>query len=264
MNIFYNNIKVFNDIENPSEKADFFIQNDYLLLKDVLTEDIKIYLKDRILFNKPHDDPSNEINDKRQFYRQHNDLGDEPNTFMSKLLPFYEFVLNKKLSPFLGFAMKYNSNSELIPHYDNYNMPISSTICYYNEDKIDYPIYIDKSYFNNPHPFRLTVDDVDGIPMQNKIKIDLNEGDIVIFRGRNHLHWRDKKFIKDYRAILLHTEDYTYNNKLISYIFSAENNCIKADINNIKNIGTYAVTDIDSYEQFRIDYAMHFTSDSTI
>ena len=256
-NIFYNNIKVFNNINNPSEKAKFFLENDYLLLKDVLTDDIKTYLFNTVRFDKSIDDPSNEINDRNQFYRQHGDAGIEPSSFMKQILPFYEFILDKKLSPAIGFAMKYNSNSEVLPHYDNYNMPISSTICYYNEDKINYPIYIDKSYFNNPHPFRLTVDDKNGIPNTNIIQLDLNEGDIAIFRGRNHLHWRHKQPVKDYRAILVHTEDYTYNGDLISYIFSSDE-MIKADINNVKNVNTYALTNLNSYAQFRKDYAMYF------
>jgi hypothetical protein len=153
--------------------------------------------------------------------------------------------------------MKYNENSDCIPHYDNYNMPISSTICFYNEDKINYPLFIDTSYFNNPHPFRLTIDDKNGIPQDNRVKIDINEGDIGLFRGRNHLHWREKKYVKDYRALLLHTEDYTYNNKLVSYIFNDENT-IKADINSVKNINTYSLTNIDSYEKFRYNYVMYF------
>jgi hypothetical protein len=154
--------------------------------------------------------------------------------------------------------MKYNACSELIPHYDNYNMPISSTICYHNDERIEYPLYIDKSYFNNPHPFRLTIDDKNGIPEQNKIKIELNEGDVGIFKGRNHLHWRDKKDIKDYRALLFHTEDYTYNSELLSYVHPTDNKSTKCDINNIKNINTYALTDITSYDTFRRDYVMYF------
>lgn len=63
MDIYYNDIKIFNDIENPSEKAKFFLENDYLLLKDVLTQDIKNYFKDNIHFNMPIEDPLNPIND---------------------------------------------------------------------------------------------------------------------------------------------------------------------------------------------------------
>jgi hypothetical protein len=254
--IYYKGIRVFNDIENRDQKALFFLENDYLILKDILTEDIKKYLQENIRFDSPTDEPSNPINDKLQFYRQHNDAGDDTGGFINVLLPFYEFLLNKKLTKMIGFAMKYNSNSELIPHYDNYNMPISSSICYHNEGNIEYPIYMDKAYFNNPHPFRLTVYDKDGIPEENRIKIVLNAGDIVVFRGRNHLHWRDKKHINDWRAVLVHTEDYTYNGELLSYIH--DNTSIKSDIREIKNISTYALTDVDSYDKFRKIYAMHF------
>tara|TARA_B100000767_G_scaffold125194_1_gene119326 strand:+ start:5176 stop:5961 length:786 start_codon:yes stop_codon:yes gene_type:complete len=258
MIIYFDNIKVFNEIKVPKDHCNFFVENNYVILKNVLTLDIKKYLKTNITFNKPHTDVDNPIKDSRQFYREHHDkeCTEFINRFYNTIQPFYEYILNKKLTKFLGFSMKYNQNSELVPHYDNYNMPISSTICFYNEDQIDYPLYIDKSYFNNPHPFRLTVDDKNGIPEQNKIKINITDGDLVIFRGRNHLHWRDKKFIKDYRALLLHTEDYTYNGELISYIHSE--NVIKADINNIKNINTYALTDMTCYDTFRKDYAMFF------
>lgn len=153
--------------------------------------------------------------------------------------------------------MKYNENSELLPHYDNYNMPISSNICYFNEDKIEYPIYIDKAYFNNPHPFRLTVDDKNGIPKDNVIKINANEGDIVIFRGRNHLHWRDKKYVKDFRALLFHTEDYTYNGQLISYI---DTSVEKVNIHDIKNINIHGLSHFDNYDIFRKIYCMYFNN----
>ena len=33
---------------------------------------------------------------------------------------------------------------------------------------------------------------------------------------------------------------------------------IKADINNVKNVNTYALTNLNSYAQFRKDYAMYF------
>ena len=207
MNITIEGIKVFNNIKlNLDEEKIFFEQNDYVIIRDALTSEIKEYLYKNIEYDK------SVLDDKLQFYREHNkkESSNVINNFYQTIKPFYEFLLNKKLTNFLGFSMKYNENSDLLPHYDNYNMPISSSICYYNEDKIEYPIYIDKAYFNNPHPFRLTVDDKQGILEKNKIKIDASEGDIIIFRGRNHLHWRDKKFVKEYRALLLHTEDYTY------------------------------------------------------
>ena len=252
--IFFDEIKVFSDIslDESKELALFFRLNDYLLLTNILTQEIKEYLRKMITFNN-----TIASNDKRQFYRDHAD--DECNElikrFFLKIHPFYEFILKLDLSKMVGFSMKYNKNSDCLPHYDNYNMPISSTICFYNEDKASYPLYIDKSYFNNPHPLRLTVDDKNGIPEENKIKIDINEGDIGIFRGRNHLHWRDKLPVKDYRAILIHTEDYKYNDKLISYI---DDKCIKANIMNVKNINTFSLTDLDSYDEFRKDYVMYF------
>jgi len=251
----FDDIQIFRELDKNElyDIASFFEQNDYVLVKNILTDEIKKYLSNKITFND-----SNALNDKRQFYREHNDssCNEIIKMFLNTLKPAYSLMLNKKLTNFLGFSMKYNENSDCIPHYDNYNMPISSTICFKNDDNISYPLYIDKSYFNNPHPFRLTVDDKDNIPKENIIKIDINEGDIGIFRGRNHLHWRDKKYVKDYRAILCHTEDYSYNGNTISYI--NRNDYIWANINNVKNINTYSLTDINSYDLFRHDYVMYF------
>lgn len=248
--IYFENVVVFKNVSD--EKIDNlskqFLENDYCLLKDVLTDEIKEYLKNKITFHG-----NDLLTDKRQFYRSHHDeqCTDIIDNFLIAIHPFYEIILKKSLNDVRGFSMKYNDKSDLLPHYDNYDMPISSTICFFNEEKIEYPIYLDKDYFKNPYLYRLTVDDKSGIPYENKIKIDINEGDIGIFRGRNHLHWRDRLDIKDYRAILLHMQDYSYKGEHISY-------STNADVNNIKNINEYFLTDLDSYEQFRKNYVMFF------
>jgi hypothetical protein len=256
LNNLFRGIKVFNDIENINEKSHFFLENDYLLLKNVLTDEIKQFLYENVKFDMPIENKENPIHSSVIFYSEHSTTPNIVGEFNEFLLPIYKVILNIDLTPFLGFSMKYNKTTDVLPHYDNYNMPISSTICFRNEDRIEYPIYIDKAYFNNPHPFRITIKNRDTIPIENILKFDLNEGDILIFRGRNHLHWRDNIYVKDYRAILLHTEDYTYNGKLISYVHPNKKD--NADIQNIKNIDIRALTFIDSYETFRKDYVMHF------
>jgi hypothetical protein len=245
-NIKIDEVQIFRELQENelNDIATFFEKNNYVLVKNILTNEIKNYLNNKITFN---DNDSNALNDVRQFYREHNDTScsETIHNFLNIVKPAYCLMLNKKLTNLIGFCMKYNENSDCLPHYDNYNMPISSTICFKNEDSISYPLYIDKTYFNNPHPFRLTIHDKDGIPKENIIKIDINEGDIGIFRGRNHLHWRDKKYVKDYRGILVHTEDYSYNGNTISYLHNEHN---FANINNVKNIGTYELTDVNNYD----------------
>ena len=252
-NIVFHNIVVFKEMTNEEvEKIrKWFDENDYVLIKDILTTEIKKYLLHNINYD------SEVLKDPRQFYREHHDVPctDLINEFLKAVQPFYTFILKRNLSHFAGFSMKYNEESNLIPHYDNYNMPISSTMCFYNQDRIPYPIYIDTAYFNNPHPFRVTIyDDISNIPNENIVPIDINEGDIGLFRGRNHLHWRGKVDIKDYRAILLHMEDYTYNGELVGYTMG------NANINDVKNINTYALTDIQGYDKFRKDYVMYFVN----
>jgi hypothetical protein len=82
----YNNIHIFNPINDLLDKSIFFETNGYLLLKNVLTDEIKKYLKDNIYFDDSCEDPRNPINDKRQFYRQHHDNGNTaPADFITKI-----------------------------------------------------------------------------------------------------------------------------------------------------------------------------------
>lgn len=98
--------------------------------------------------------------------------------------------------------MLYGKGNELLPHLDLIQNEISATTCYATEK--DYPIYISKQFIDNNYKERYT-EDINNIKEEDKIKINIQVGDIGFFNGRNHFHFR-KKLTEDinYRGILTH------------------------------------------------------------
>jgi hypothetical protein len=238
-------IQLFQSIsdERLHSLTEFWKNNDYLLIADALTPAAIDLLNERIRYGQ---NDAGEL----QFHRIHNE-GDSHhfiNQFLGASVEYYKLVLAKDLLATYGFAMKYVKNSNLHPHYDNYNNPISSTICYHSAPSdVRIPIYLDRARFSNPYPLRLTVKDRDGIPRANVVSLDLRPGDIGIFRGRNHLHWRDAIADEvDYRAVLLHFSDYKYKGTMT------------AGSGSIQYIANAAYVTYDSYDEFRRAYMMYF------
>jgi hypothetical protein len=226
-----------------SAYADFWKKNDYLIVRNALTEEAKSLLNMKITFEdlKATDDP-------RQFYRVHNDDGCRKfiRDFLVEARDYYEAILATDVLPTYGFAMKYVRNSDMDPHYDNFDNPVSSTVCYsFSPDGATNPLLLDRARFSNPFTSRVTVADRAGIPEVNVVRIDLEPGDLAVFRGRQHLHWREPIFDDmDYRALLLHFSDVKYKGQL-----------------RIAKPGPHVphqFIDLDNYEQFRETYALYF------
>lgn len=237
---------LFRDFSKEKLKAaaDFWNKNDYLVVENALTEDAIALLNQNITYES-----NLAKNDPVQFYRTHNDPTSDVfvRRFLEESTAFYSAILAGELHPAYTFAMRYSKNSDMDPHFDNYNNPISSTVCYhFSPDDVSNPIYLDRACFQNPHTHRVTVKDRDGIPAENVIEINLKAGDLAVFRGRNHLHWR-KRIVDelDYRAILLHFFDYRYKD---------ETNWGNDTIPFVQ----HHMVDFDSYDAFRRKYIMYF------
>lgn len=86
--------------------------------------------------------------------------------------PIIEDHTGKKLYPTYSYARIYYTGSELTPHKDRHSSEYTVSICV-EKDNINWPLFI-KDSNNTNH------------------KIDLNTGDIVIYSGKNLLHWREK------------------------------------------------------------------------
>ena len=241
-------VRLFNDISREGLLAliRFWRENEFLFLRNALTADAMSLLNKRITYND-----MTCRNDPRQFYRVHNDESSASfiASFLAASQSYYSAILAVDIAPAYAFAMKYIKDSDMEPHYDNYNNPISSTVCYhFSPDHLSNPIYVDRARFENPYPRRVTVKDRNGIPVENVVEMNLRAGDVAVFRGRNHLHWR--KFVADemdYRALLLHFSDYKFKGTLLS------------GADQVLNIEP-GLIDFDNYDDFRRKYAMYFSS----
>ena len=165
----------------------FFEQHNYVLIKNILTDEFIDVCVKNITFN------DETIKDKLQFGRKHDiNFGKSEivSDFQKSTLDFYKQIIGDKYFSTFSFAMEYIQNAEVYPHLDFIFNEVSSTICFY--DTGSYPLYICKDYIENNYNSRYSIKSSSIIPNDKKIEIDIRCGDIGIFNGRNHLHWREK------------------------------------------------------------------------
>ena len=165
----------------------FFKSNDYVLIKDILTDECINCFMNTITFNE------DTLKDKLQFGRKHNnDFGRLPIIleFQKETLEFYRKIIGEEYFSTFAFAMEYINGSEVLPHLDLICNEVSSTICYH--DTGIYPLYLCKDFIENNYKNRYTISSSSLISEDTRIELDIRCGDIGIFNGRNHLHWREK------------------------------------------------------------------------
>ena len=198
MNVNY--LKELDDTK-IEEYSTFYKQNDYVLIKDILTpEAINIFRNSE---NIEWDDET--LKDKLQFTRRHNTDMISNNIikdFQEKTLDFYKKIIDNKLQKTCAFAINYNKDSYVFPHLDLIINEVSSTICFSSNE--DYPIFISSNFIENNYNHRYT-EYLENIPIDSIREMNIKPGDIGIFNGRNHLHWRNKQENNiNYSAILSH------------------------------------------------------------
>ena len=238
-------IKVFNQI--TINKILFlrktFMKNGYFLAKKILSKELCELCQSIIIFD------NSTKNDDRQFYRNHNVKNDNSEKLISIIHEFlnklFSLIMNRNLFNTYSFAMNYIKGSDMDPHYDLLLNSISATVVFKGSNSYN-PIFIDKSLFGNPYTHRLTIKDKSSIPVENIIELNADFCDIVCFRGREHLHWRNKiNFDEDYRAFLVHFTDYSFNGKILQ---------APTEFFGIK----HQLIDLNNYIDFRNHYAMFF------
>ena len=120
-------------------------------------------------------------------YSQYSNIAME--TLMLKCQPKMEEVTGLKLYPAYTYARIYKKGDELKRHKDRFSCEISTTM---NLAGDDWPIYLEPS----------------GETGKKGIKVDLKQGDMLVYSGCELEHWRNKFKGKECIQVFLH-----YNNR---------------------------------------------------
>jgi hypothetical protein len=122
-------------------------------------------------------------------------------TLLVKVLPVMQKLTKLKLTPNYSYARIYKKGDILKRHKDRFSCEISTTL---NLGGDPWPIYLDLTGSDN------VIDEHQNIMKPNApkgIKVDLNPGDMLIYKGNQLEHWRES-FEGDHCAqVFLH-----YNN----------------------------------------------------
>jgi hypothetical protein len=120
-------------------------------------------------------------------YSQYSNIAME--TLMLKCQPKMEEVTGLKLYPAYTYARIYKKGDELKRHKDRFSCEISTTM---NLGGDDWPIYLEPS----------------GEVNKKGVKVDLKQGDMLVYSGCELEHWRNKFKGKECVQVFLH-----YNNR---------------------------------------------------
>ena len=174
-----------------------FEKNGYTVIKKAISPEIaefvyKYFLLKRqvarTLFDTKYISPMTEYwgvwNDQQipETYSHYGDVAME--TLLTEVKPIMEKETKLKLIETYAYARIYKKGDILHRHKDRFSCEISTTL---NLGGDDWPIYI------NPNKEEGS-QDKDGkyIPSKAKgVKVDLNPGDMLVYRGNFLEHWRD-------------------------------------------------------------------------
>tara|TARA_B100000424_G_scaffold248386_1_gene221505 strand:+ start:113 stop:718 length:606 start_codon:yes stop_codon:yes gene_type:complete len=174
-----------------------FKKNKYTIIKNAIKEDLAIFIANYFLLKRqvaktffdtgyisPFTNEWGVWSDSQvpNTYSHYSDIAME--TLLLLCQPIMEKATGLKLDPNYSYARIYKKGDVLKKHTDRFSCEISTTM---NLGGDKWPIYL-KS--NN-----------------KKIKVDLNPGDMLVYRGCDLEHWREVFKGKDCIQVFLH-----YNN----------------------------------------------------
>ena len=191
-----------------------FEKNGYTVIKQAVSKEIADFVYRyfllkrqvaRTLFDQRYISPMTEYwgvwNDQQipETYSHYGDVAME--TLLTQVKPIMEKETKLKLIETYAYARIYKKGDILHRHKDRFSCEISTTL---NLGGDDWPIYI------NPNKEEGSLDkDGKYVPSKAKgVKVDLNPGDMLVYRGNFLEHWRDAFTGTDCGQVFLH-----YNNK---------------------------------------------------
>ena len=132
-------------------------------------------------------------------YSHYSDIAME--TLLLNVQPKMEKITGLKLNPTYSYARIYKRGDVLKRHKDRFSCEISTTM---NLGGDDWPIYLSPSE-NVGAP---NGKDITAVSKAKGIKVDLKPGDMLVYRGVELEHWREKFKGKECVQVFLH-----YNNQ---------------------------------------------------
>jgi hypothetical protein len=180
-----------------------FKKNKYVVIKKAIEKDLAIFLANYFAMKKQVLDTCHQTRyispyeKMLGFYEEEG--GQVPSTYscysdiamdtlLLKCQPIMEKTTNLKLYPSYSYARIYKKGDELKRHKDRFSCEISTTL---NLGGDDWPIYIEPS----------------GEKGKKGIKVSLKPGDMLVYRGNELEHWREKFKGNQCTQVFLH-----YNN----------------------------------------------------
>tara|TARA_R100001460_G_scaffold19773_2_gene41056 strand:- start:69 stop:689 length:621 start_codon:yes stop_codon:yes gene_type:complete len=178
-----------------------FKKNKYTIIKKAISKDLAIFLANYFTMKKQVFDTcikKKYVSPFETFLGSYDDI-QVPNTYshysdiametlMLKCQPKMEKATGLKLYPAYTYARIYKKGDELKRHKDRFSCEISTTM---NLGGDDWPIYLEPS----------------GKKGMKGVKVNLKPGDMLVYRGIDLEHWRQKFKGKECVQVFLH-----YNN----------------------------------------------------
>ncbi len=200
-----------------------FKKNKYAIIKSAISKDLATFCMNYLLMKKqvydtcvaerylsPFENIMGFYEDEEQqipnTYCCYADIVME--TLLLKCQPIMEKVTGLKLNPSYSYTRVYKKGDELKRHKDRFSCEISTTM---NLGGDPWTIYLNPDpkagYCYGPH---FGLNDIQLYKMTNDkgIAINLNPGDMLVYRGCDLEHWREKFKGKCNVQVFLH-----YNNK---------------------------------------------------
>ena len=181
-----------------------FKKNKYTVIKNAISKDLAIFIANYFLMQKLVHDTCRSARYISPFeqilgFYEPLKIGQDPNTYahyadiatetlLLKCQPAMEKATGLKLYPAYSYTRVYKKGDILKRHKDRFSCEISTTM---NLGGDPWPIYLEPS----------------GKKGKKGIKIDLNPGDMLVYRGEDLEHWREKFKGKECVQVFLH-----YNN----------------------------------------------------
>jgi hypothetical protein len=178
-----------------------FKKDKYIIIKKAISKDLAKFCYDyflmkrkvaKILFDSRYISPFEEMfgtwNDQQvpNTYSHYGDIAME--TLLLKVQPIIEKEIGLKLNPNYSYARIYKKGDILHRHKDRFSCEISTTL---NLGGYSWPIYLEPS----------------GKEGGKGIKVNLNYGDMLIYKGNELEHWREEFKGENCAQVFLH-----YNN----------------------------------------------------